>query len=178
METDIPPRESSCSRNTKQTVERKRSKKHSLSQSPPVHERGEKKKERERERESKKARKQERKKKSSRSAAVAAAAATPDSSSLPSKRSDLCGLFSPKSCILMPSLRQDQSSKYSPQAPFLSIYYCEREFLCLLRQGSTKIPTTTAPQPPPTTTREGISQARDKEKEMKESILCPLQTLT
>jgi hypothetical protein len=33
-------------------------------------------------------------------------------------------------------------------------------------------------QPPPTTRREGISQARDKEKEMKESILCPLETLT
>ncbi len=54
------PRESSCSRNTKQTVERKRSKKHSLSQSPPLHEQVGKKKERERERESKKERKIER----------------------------------------------------------------------------------------------------------------------
>jgi outer membrane biosynthesis protein TonB len=128
METDItpPPPPPRIVMFTKYRPLKENKVKSTLSHNPhPYMNEGEKRK-RERERE----RKQERKKESSRSAAVAVAAATPDSSSLTSKRSDLCGLFSPKSCILMPSLQQDQSSKYTLQAPFLSIYYCEREFLC------------------------------------------------
>jgi predicted AAA+ superfamily ATPase len=175
IETDIPTPENRHVQEIQNRPLKENKVKSTLCHNPHPYMNDWKKRKREKERE--KARKKERKKKSSRSTAVAAAAATPDSSSLPSKRSDLCGLFSPKSCILIPSLRQDQSSKYTLQAPFLSIYHCGREFRCLLRQGSTKIPTTTEP-PPPTTTREGISRERDKEKEMKESILCPLQTLT